>query len=330
MRDEAGSGSGGARQPKARPIAWRAAEGLLQRAAADGCVADADLQAVLALLLRPNGWRYRARARLIQQLTRLQLSAEQRRTVAAAVLRIAAEDAHADQAGRFARWALLSAAVSLLLVLYFDFSYANRLLDWLYALATGLLGAVPMAVIVAPVAERSEAVRRAAVRAAAIDAVGMVPSPEAAPMVAAACRQRGITGRVARRSLPTVLATLRTEHYRPGEGRLTPDLCRLLPGADAGLQRDILRALERVGDGRGVEAVEAFVARTHSDPLAARAREVAALLRQRRARERQSSTLLRPTEAPNDPAAILLRPAPSGGANAEAELLVRPSAAPEE
>jgi hypothetical protein len=65
MRDEAGSGSGGARQPKARLIAWRAAEGLLQRAAADGCVADADLQAVLALLLRPNGWRYRARARLI-------------------------------------------------------------------------------------------------------------------------------------------------------------------------------------------------------------------------------------------------------------------------
>ncbi|MCX6360520.1 MAG: hypothetical protein NT029_11960 [Armatimonadetes bacterium] len=325
MRDEAD-------QPraKARLIAWRAADRLLQAAAADGYIADADLEAVLALLLRPNGWRYRARARLIQRLSRLQLSSQQRRAAADALLRIAGENARADQAGRLARWALLSAALSLLLVVSFDFSPANHPLDWLYAMAAGLLGALPMAVVVAPVAERSEAVRRAAVRAAAIDAVGLFPSPEAAPMVAAACRQRGIIGRVARRSLPTVLATLRPEHYRPGEGRLTPDLCRLLPGADDDLLRDILRALERAGDGRGVEAVEALAARTHSDRVAARAREVAGLLRERRTRERQASTLLRPTEAPDDPAAILLRPAPPGGANADADLLVRPSAPPEE
>lgn len=169
-------------------------------------------------------------------------------------------------------------------------------------------------------------------------------------------REREILGKAAleglvklkdRRAIPGILEAI--DHARPGTGRATQALCSLLPllrpedaarfplqakrrlarlleNQSTEVRQEILRALELVGGGESIEAVER-VAKQETGPIRSEARRLLNLLRDRSRQEQASSSLLRGSSSPGLPMAELLHPVESGTPLPPEELL-RPDERP--
>jgi len=117
--------------------------------------------------------------------------------------------------------------------------------------------------------------------------------------------------------LPRVQATDRAQ-FTP---EVMDALVKALDGKDRDLTLAILKALEQIGDGRALEAVERLASKSKDARVRQAAEECLPALRESAEIARQSAILLRPAEAPAD--ATLLRPAGKG--EAEEALLLRPA-----
>jgi HEAT repeat protein len=87
---------------------------------------------------------------------------------------------------------------------------------------------------------------------------------------------------------------------------------------------EIVRALEHVGDGEAVEAVERVAQRGSAPGLRREAARVLPILRARKRRERAAAHLLRAATSPDDPAEELLRASEAGETTPPDELLRMP------
>jgi len=159
------------------------------------------------------------------------------------------------------------------------------------------------------------------VRVAAIKTLGRLAHPNALASVCRAALSRN--SRVASASseaLWPILRSIRTEHYGLLGSQVVPNLCSLLRPASEQEVFLLLDALEKIGDGRAVEPVEAVAARSLSPELVERANNLLPILRARRARETAQRTLLRASSDPAPAEDGLLRAAGSGSAD-EGQLL---------
>src|SRR5439155_16614759 len=134
--------------------------------------------------------------------------------------------------------------------------------------------------------------------------------------------------RAAVAALPCALRELGPDDYGHVEPEAIGYLCRLLSRPDEPLVLDLLAALDRVGGGSAVEAVERTQRETRSQAVREAAARVLPILLERQRREYDPQRLLRPTEAPAEAVDSLLRPA-LGVNLSDPELLLRPSATEE-
>lgn len=170
------------------------------------------------------------------------------------------------------------------------------------------------------------------VKLAAATALGRQVQPESVDELAygVSARNPGLV-RTCLQTLKTVLPTLTPNHYGRLAGETVPRLCQVLerPELLTFLGEEgvlcFLDALEKVGDGRAVEAVQAVAARPESsEALRARAEAVRRVLLERRRLEQDRSMLLRGSQSDAVRPDTLLRAARNGDATLPEEELLRP------
>jgi HEAT repeat protein len=168
------------------------------------------------------------------------------------------------------------------------------------------------------------------VRAAAAEALGEMGDSRATGPLAKAIRAYGgakatsgsqVAEKAAADALPRVLRDLKPSDYGVVERGTIADLCWVLAHAREPLALAILEALEKVGDGSALRAVE-HLARTSRFPaLRAEANRILPTLQERFRKATEAQSLLRAAE-PGGAEDVLLRPATETGP-AEPERLLR-------
>lgn len=208
---------------------------------------------------------------------------------------------------------------------------AGELFGMLPLLFTGTMAVLAPLIIPASLMYDDSRLNR--VRAAAATALGHLRLPESVSILAASVydspRGEQTTGchrvrQAAARALPEVLAALTSEHYGRLPAETVPNLCRLLHHPSTALVRDVLEALEKVGDGRAVQPVERLIQRGRNEAICARAEAILPALLERQRQEQAPHVLLRPTCKPETPSAHLLRPA-QGTVESQPQQLLRAS-----
>jgi hypothetical protein len=141
-----------------------------------------------------------------------------------------------------------------------------------------------------------------------IEALGELKEPMALSVLAKCLLQPSLRDHVAP-AFTAVAQGLSAEHYGGVPPDVVPNLCRALGTKRHDLQLSILRALEAVGDGRAILAVEG-IARYGADSGARlEAIRILPVLQQRADLARSTATLLRPVDGATQIGDVLLRPA---------------------
>ncbi len=123
-------------------------------------------------------------------------------------------------------------------------------------------------------------------------------------------------------ALEKLLPLIQPGHYPDVSKDLTPALTRLLTEAEGNLVLELLKALQRAGNGSAVEPIERLlISSRYNENSAIREAMDHALvvLRDRREKEQNAERLLRPSDAPGE---NLLRPA--GAVTTPDDELLRP------
>ncbi len=207
-----------------------------------------------------------------------------------------------------------------------------------------VVGAILIAIPLLPIALASivhkESVK-AKLRLAALGALGNLADPFAVGLVAGLFADSdNAVAHAARATLPTILESVREEHYGLLPRDATPALCDALEFGDHIHAVRVLEALGRAADGRAAEPVQRLIELPYSwqrwselrrapgavQAVVSAAERVLPVLLKRRSQENHASRLLRPVESPGAPEDILLRPAGAASAVPEEQLL-RPSSA---
>lgn len=186
------------------------------------------------------------------------------------------------------------------------------------------------AVLWAPIAIISE-LHFEQIRAAAITALGRLRVPESVSILSrSAWDGSPRVSEAAKVALRKVIPTLTPNHYGALSADTTPNLARLLHEwdvlyeQDEDFAREVLAALEKVGDGRAVKSVERIAEEGPTEQLKQAAAAVLPILQERQQKEKDARLLLRAAQAPEDPSHILLRPA-GGPPEADTQQLLRPA-----
>lgn len=131
--------------------------------------------------------------------------------------------------------------------------------------------------------------------------------------------------RAAAEALPTLLASLTTEHYSRVHPSTVPNLCRALSHPDDTLVMRILEALEQLGDERAVPYVQDIVEMGRTPEMQFAARRILPILQERKRQDNAPHLLLRSSMAPSESPEILLRAAAYGVVETEPNTLLRAS-----
>jgi hypothetical protein len=146
--------------------------------------------------------------------------------------------------------------------------------------------------------------------------------PESVPALAFACHDGNYE--VASRSMEAlleILPALTPAHYGALNSDTVPNLCDAMRHWGSPRDMIFLDALEKIGDGRAIPAVEEMLKQAQSKEQNARAEAVLQVLRERDRQAKDPRRLLRPMPQPAD-SDLLVRPAASDFA--ESDRLLRP------
>jgi len=211
------------------------------------------------------------------------------------------------------------------LFLEFDRHGSESVLDFLgtilLTLLTITMGSGVLALLFYPFVSYAYAAvavsRQNRIRAAAATALGRIGQPESVGVMARAWfDMRPTVRKAAHEALPTLLLSLTPDHYGHLTSDLTPNLCRALrqearkeePTSEAHALA-LLQALERVGDGRAVEPVQALTNPPYPERIQREAEKALLILEARRQQENDSKSLLRGAATPETKSGELLRAA---------------------
>lgn len=291
-------------------------------------ISDEDASTIITSTMDVSAWRWRESEVAFWALGRMPLSHERRKQAAAALAGFLKRD-------KFDGFYQVAIAWWGGVVFVTGIIAMARGADLAMAALVAMGGACGFAPFVWLAARLWGDLRFNQLRASSIESLGLIGSAECAEAVVAAmyetmyARERVFQGSVrqaAALALPRVLASLTPDCYLRMSARFVPNLCHLLNHVKEPLQRDILNALGRMGDGRAVFAVQRFIAKTDSKPLRKTAESVLPILERRQIQETAHSTLLRASAAPDDAPNVLLRPA-YGGYEDPPQQLLRPAEA---
>lgn len=206
---------------------------------------------------------------------------------------------------------------------------AAILLICLAVLAGGALLCTPFVI---PYSLYADASRARLLRIRAVSTLERLRVPESVGILAKAyARMEPEIRKAAEPALLAVLPTLMPEHYGRMDAEVVPHMCHALLFAATGaraygsLASSLLQALERMGDGRAVQAVEQVAKKGTGTNLRAEAARILPILRARQEQENAHGTLLRGASSPAVSADQLLRAASDTGVTA-ADQLLRPTA----
>ncbi len=139
-----------------------------------------------------------------------------------------------------------------------------------------------------------------------VEVLGDLGNPDSIATIAQAYK-RGALRETAEVALTKVAANLRPADYGALSFKSVPSLCEALQYADYEFMRVILRALELIGDGRAISAVEELSFNPPFEGIREAAKELLPILRQRDEESRSQSQLLRASEKEQDKEYELLR-----------------------
>jgi hypothetical protein len=196
--------------------------------------------------------------------------------------------------------------------IFFDLNMPE-LTDGAWRLASIYVACLPFAIalfapIGMPIAAYLERRRLLQIRMAAVEALANIGNVRAVGALAPLLRggNRALRAK-ATQALTTLIPKLTEEHYGTFPSDTTPNLLRAFADASEDFRVLLLNALEKIGDGRAIEPLEALS--RFGSPREREAASRALPILQERERQANSATnLLRPTHAPQDSSEQLLRP----------------------
>jgi len=287
---------------------------------------------------RPRDWRRGAAAAWC--LANVNLSAEDRASVASRLAAIVDNRIPYDHLGAaFGRLFKVCGAITALVILPILLYTAPNWIGSLGALlATAiatvmagtlfflLLSGVVVGPFLVPLSVAADKSRVNRVRAQAAETLGALGQPESVDVLADAAHEIGSRVRnPAHDALLRILPTLTEQHRGTLSAQTVPNLCRLLDDSEMPTTLDILRALERIGDGRAVKPVQLTIIRWSlrlpNSAVRKEAERILPVLLQRQRQEQASSILLR--AADHSLNEVLVRPAASAPSE-DSATLVRP------